>query len=101
MAKTFLSQLLKAERKRWRMTQPVFAKKSGVGLHFIRDLEQGKQNCSLKKVNKVLAQFNYEMHPCKISSHLPYTGPIKNIKYKDIDDPEKTRKDKDISFLNL
>ena len=101
MEKTFISQLLKEYRKRWRISQPVFAKRAGVGLHFIRDLEQGKETICLKKLNQVLAQFNYEMHPCKINSHLPYTGPKKKIKLSTIDDPEKTRRDKDCSFLNF
>lgn len=101
MAKTVISQLLKERRKKWRMTQPVLAKKAGVGLHFIRDLEQGKDTVCLKKLNQVLSFFKYEMYPCSITSHLPYTAPMKKIRLKDIDDPEKMRGDKDCSFLNL
>ena len=99
--KTFISQLLKEKRKRGRMTQPMLAKRAGVGLHFIRDLEQGKETVCLKKLNQVLALFGFEMHPCRIISHMPYTGPMETIKLKDIDDPEKVRGDKDCSFLNL
>ena len=82
------------------MSQAMLAKKAGVGLHFIRDLEQGKETVCLKKLNQVLAMFSYEMHPCKMKSHLPYTGPMEKIKLKDIDDPEKIRGDKDCSFLS-
>ena len=37
--------------------------KSGVGLRFVRDLEQGKQTLRLDKVNQLLDFFNYEMAP--------------------------------------
>jgi len=43
MRETFILLLLKEYRKKWRIYQPVFAKKAGVGLHFICDLEQGKE----------------------------------------------------------
>lgn len=35
--------------------------KSGVGLRFVRDLEQGKETLRLDKVNQLLDFFNYEM----------------------------------------
>jgi DNA-binding XRE family transcriptional regulator len=101
MTTSVISKLLKERRRKWRMTQPVLAKKAGVGLHFIRDLEQGKETVCLKKLNQVMLVFQFEMYPCSISSHHPYSPPKKSINWKDIDDPEKTRGDKDCSFLNL
>ena len=41
-------------RKNTRLTQTEFAKRVGVGLRFIRDLEQGKSSVRLDKVNQVL-----------------------------------------------
>ncbi len=41
-------------RKRSCLTQVEFSKRVGVGLRFIRDLEQGKQSVRLDKVNQVL-----------------------------------------------
>jgi hypothetical protein len=35
--------------------------KSGVGLRFVRDLEQGKETLRLDKVNQLLDFFNCEM----------------------------------------
>ena len=81
--------MLKDIRKRGHLTQQMFAKKTGVGLKFIRDLEQGKETVCLKKLNHVLSHFNYEMHPVRIHTKLPYTGPWKRLKLKDIDDPER------------
>ena len=37
------------------------AEKSGVGLRFVRDLEQGKPTLRLDKVNQVLALFGHEV----------------------------------------
>lgn len=43
------------------MTQEELSMKSGVGLRFVRDLEQGKASLRLDKVNQLLYFFNYEM----------------------------------------
>ena len=45
------------------MTQEELSVKSGVGLRFVRDLEQGKSTLRLDKVNQLLDFFNYEMVP--------------------------------------
>lgn len=49
-----LKDFVKARRKGLKMTQQSLADKSGVGIHFIRDIEQGKQDLRIKKVNQVL-----------------------------------------------
>ena len=41
-------------RKNAGLTQMEFAKRVGVGLRFVRDLEQGKSSVRLDKVNQVL-----------------------------------------------
>lgn len=41
-------------RKRAKLTQEEFAKRVGVGLRFVRDLEQGKSTVRLDKVSQVL-----------------------------------------------
>lgn len=45
------------------MTQQQLAVKSGVGLRFIRDMEQGKASLRMDKVNQVLLMFGYELGP--------------------------------------
>lgn len=45
------------------MTQEELAAKAGVGLRFIRDLEQGKETLRMDKVNQVLALFGYQIVP--------------------------------------
>jgi y4mF family transcriptional regulator len=55
------SQFLKKERKAVSLTQEDVALKAGVGLRFIRDLEQGKESLRLDKVNQVLALFGKQV----------------------------------------
>ncbi len=56
-----LSATVKKQRKKYEMTQEELSMKSGVGLRFVRDLEQGKASLRLDKVNRLLEFFNYEM----------------------------------------
>ena len=56
-----IAATLKALRKKYNMTQEDLYIKSGLGLRFIRELEQGKETLRLDKVNQLLDFFNYEM----------------------------------------
>ena len=62
---TKLSKYVKDRRKEFGLTQVDLALKSGVGLRFLRELEQGKETLRLDKVNQVLALFGSEMVPGK------------------------------------
>lgn len=58
-----LSDFLKNKRKQLSLTQEQLAEKAGVGLRFIRDLEQGKTTLRMDKVNQVLKLFGQELGP--------------------------------------
>ncbi|MFN0036005.1 MAG: helix-turn-helix transcriptional regulator [Saprospiraceae bacterium] len=60
-----ISTFVKERRKKLGLTQPDLAEKSGVGLRFVRELEQGKQTLRLDKVNQLLALFGHELAPVK------------------------------------
>ncbi len=60
-----LSQFVKSKRKTLGLTQEDLSFKAGVGLRFIRDLEQGKESLKMDKVNQVLSLFGYELGPTK------------------------------------
>ncbi len=62
---TILSKYIKEKRKEYGLTQVDLSQKSGVGLRFVRELEQGKETLRLDKVNQVLALFGAEMIPGK------------------------------------
>ena len=61
MEKTQLSQTVKRLRKEYGLTQEELALKSGVGLNFVRNLEQGKPSLRKDKVNQLLDLFNYTL----------------------------------------
>jgi y4mF family transcriptional regulator len=58
-----LSRFIKERRKQAKLSQPELADKAGVGLRFIRELEQGKESLKLDKVNQVLKLFGHIMGP--------------------------------------
>jgi transcriptional regulator, y4mF family len=62
---TQLAKYVKEMRKQYRLTQVDLSQKSGVGLRFVRELEQGKETLRLDKVNQVLALFGATMTPAK------------------------------------
>ncbi len=61
MEKTQLSHTVKQLRKEYGLTQKELAIKSGVGLNFVRNLEQGKPSLRMDKVNQLLDLFNYTL----------------------------------------
>lgn len=63
--KSLLSATLKTLRKEYGLTQEDLALKCGVGLNFVRQLEQGKHSLRMDKVNQVLAMFGYELAPVR------------------------------------
>ncbi len=67
-----LSEFVKANRKKMKMTQTELALKCGVGLRFMRELEQGKKTLRLDKVNQVLNLFGYEIGPVEIEKNIIY-----------------------------
>lgn len=62
-----LSEYVKQMRKEHNLTQVELSEKSGVGLRFVRELEQGKQTLHLDKVNQVLSLFETEVGVVSIS----------------------------------
>lgn len=64
-----LSKFVKQKRKLAHITQVELAEKAGVGLRFVRDLEQGKTSLRMDKVNDVLILFGSALGPIKIDIH--------------------------------
>ena len=62
-----ISHFIKERRKQLKLTQPELAERAGVGLRFLRELEQGKETVRLDKVNQVLALFGSELGVVKKS----------------------------------
>ena len=62
-----LNEFVKEKRIAVRLTQPELAEKAGVGLRFVRELEQGKETLRMDKINQVLKLFGYELGPVEMT----------------------------------
>lgn len=58
-----IAKFIKENRKAARLTQEEFAIRSGLGLRFVRELEQGKETVRMDKVNTALAMFDMQAVP--------------------------------------
>lgn len=61
-----LKEFVKEKRRLTNLTQPDLAGKAGVGLRFVREMEQGKETLRMDKVNQVLKLFGYELGPVEM-----------------------------------
>lgn len=61
-----IGKYIKEERKKVGLTQEEFAMRAGLGLRFVRELEQGKETVRLDKVNQALAMFGMEAIPGRV-----------------------------------
>lgn len=60
-----IAAFVKKSRKEAGLTQEEFAMRSGLGLRFVRDLEQGKTTVRMDKVNVALGMFGMEAAPAR------------------------------------
>lgn len=58
-----LSKFVKERRKKNGLTQQALAEKAGLGLRFVREVEQGKTTLRMDKVNQLLDLFGCELRP--------------------------------------
>lgn len=64
-----IADFVKEMRKKYDLTQIDLSEKSGVGLRFVRDLEQGKQTLRMDKVNQVLNLFGKQVGAIDITKN--------------------------------
>ena len=60
-----IGKYVKEQRRKVGLTQEEFALRSGLGLRFVRDLEQGKETVRMDKVNQALRMFGMVAVPGK------------------------------------
>ena len=58
-----LGENVRKYRKQAGLTQEEFAIRSGLGLRFVRELEQGKETVRMDKVNQALSMFGMKAVP--------------------------------------
>lgn len=66
---SIIGDFIKIKRKEAGLTQEEFALRSGLGLRFVRELEQGKETVRMDKVNEALAMFGMTAVPGKKNSN--------------------------------
>ncbi|MBR4841531.1 MAG: helix-turn-helix transcriptional regulator [Bacteroidaceae bacterium] len=79
-----ISNYVKRCRKEQHLTQPELAQKAGVGLRFLRELEQGKQSLRMDKVNQVLAYFGSS---CGVNQDITAKQDITKYRLSSLDEP--------------
>ena len=62
-----IGEHIRDKRKTFGLTQVELAQRSGVGIRFVRELENGKNTVQLDKVNQVLRLFGEELQAHKIN----------------------------------
>ena len=60
-----IGEYVKRRSREAGLTQEEFALRSGLGLRFVRELEQGKETVRMDKVNQALSMFGMEAVPGK------------------------------------
>lgn len=73
-----INVFIKQKRKLSNLTQHELAEKAGVGLRFIRELEQGKSTLRIDKINQVLQLFGYQIGPIPMDQTILLQG-LENI----------------------
>ena len=74
-----IPQFVKERRKLAGLTQAALADRAGVGLRFIRELEQGKQTLRMDKVNHILSMFGHQLGPVPMNQKIALPLRINNI----------------------
>jgi len=81
-----ISEFVKKSRKEQHLTQPELAARAGVGLRFLRELEQGKESLRMDKVNKVLSYFGTS---CGVDAEASTKSDIRNYRLSSLEEPKE------------
>ena len=63
-----IAVFIRTKRKEYNYTQQEFSIRSGLGLRFVRELEQGKITLKMDKVAQALGFFGYQLTVRKIDN---------------------------------
>lgn len=81
-----ISEFVKKSRKEQHLTQPELAARAGVGLRFLRELEQGKESLRMDKVNQVLSYFGTS---CGVDVEASARSDIRNYRLSSLEEPKE------------
>ena len=81
-----ISEFVKKSRKEQHLTQPELAARAGVGLRFLRELEQGKEILRMDKVNQVLSYFGTS---CGVNAEASAKSDIRSYRLSSLEEPKE------------
>ena len=81
-----ISEFVKKSRKEQHLTQPELAARVGVGLRFLRELEQGKESLRMDKVNQVLSYFGTS---CGVDMEASAKSDIRSYRLSSLEEPKE------------
>ena len=81
-----ISEFVKKRRKEQHLTQPELAARAGVGLRFLRELEQGKESLRMDKVNQVLSFFGTS---CGVDGESSARSDIRSYRLSSLEEPKE------------
>jgi y4mF family transcriptional regulator len=81
-----ISEFVKKNRKEQHLTQPELAERAGVGLRFLRELEQGKESLRMDKVNQVLSYFGTS---CGVDAESLAKSDIRSYRLSSLEEPKE------------
>ena len=81
-----ISEFVKKNRKEQHLTQPELAARAGVGLRFLRELEQGKESLRMDKVNQVLSYFGTS---CGVDAESSAKSDIRSYRLSSLEEPKE------------
>lgn len=81
-----ISEFVKKSRKDQHLTQPELAERAGVGLRFLRELEQGKESLRMDKVNQVLSYFGTS---CGVDAESSAKSDIRSYRLSSLEEPKE------------
>ncbi len=82
-----IANFIRYQRQRHNLTQQQLATKAGLGLRFIRELENGKLTIRMDKANQVLGMFGFDLLPVKTGNmdaydtYFKYVGKMVKVTY--------------------
>ena len=83
---SLISEFVKKNRKDRHLTQPELAARAGVGLRFLRELEQGKESLRMDKVNQLLSYFGAS---CGVDGESSARSDIRSYRLSSLEEPKE------------
>lgn len=86
MKENIIGNYIKTERKKLGLTQVEFAQKAGLGLRFVKELEQGKNTVRIDKVNQALSFLGATLKPVRVDYSVLHVNTPESVIILEVED---------------